>query len=350
MSFPADPLAAVVHPDPYPYYAALAAEPMRRHEALGLFVAARPRDVEDVLSSPLVRVRPPAEPVPRAIAGGTAGAVFGRLVRMNDGDAHADGKRAVRAALASVAPDAARSAARAHAARLAEALEVRLRPERAMEVAWDAPVRTLADLVGLRPADDAPALTRALARGFAAAASVEEAAVGAGAAHRLGAALAGAGLHAALADGTDAEWAAANALGLLTQTLEATAGLVGNALVALGRDGTLSAAPADALVRRVLERDPPVHNTRRFVAERGVVADVAVAPGDPILVVLAAAARPFGAGRHACPGDALAGALAAGCLEALLAAGPDLAAFASPVRYRPAPNVRIPEFGARGRA
>jgi len=30
MSWPDDPIAAVTHPDPYPYYASLAAEPMRR--------------------------------------------------------------------------------------------------------------------------------------------------------------------------------------------------------------------------------------------------------------------------------------------------------------------------------
>src|SRR5687768_83526 len=124
MSWPDDPIAAVVHPDPYPYYAALAAEPMRRHERLGLLVAARTADVVAVLSSDRLRVRPPAEPVPRAIADGAAGEVFGRLVRMTDGPRQAEGKRAVRQALASLDLGEARAAARSHAARRAGALDL----------------------------------------------------------------------------------------------------------------------------------------------------------------------------------------------------------------------------------
>ena len=41
------------------------------------------------------RVRPPAEPVPRAIAGSSAAEIFRRLVRMNDGAGHGPCKRAV---------------------------------------------------------------------------------------------------------------------------------------------------------------------------------------------------------------------------------------------------------------
>ena len=146
------------------------------------------------------------------------------------------------------------------------------------------------------------------------------------------------------------DWVAANALGFLSQTLEATAGLVGNALVAAGRWHARFDGPVDALVGHVLRHDPPVHNTRRFVAEPGTVAGVAVAPGDVILVVLAAAAMPFGAGGHACPGDALAAALAAGTLEALRDRGLDPSSLAQPARYRPSPNVRIPVFAEGGRA
>jgi hypothetical protein len=39
-SHPTDPIAAVTHPDPYPYYARLVAEsPLYRDDALGLWVA-----------------------------------------------------------------------------------------------------------------------------------------------------------------------------------------------------------------------------------------------------------------------------------------------------------------------
>ncbi|MET0552145.1 MAG: cytochrome P450 [Vicinamibacteria bacterium] len=353
MAWPDDPIAAVTHPDPYPYYASLAAEPMRRHPALSLLVAARADDVAAVLSSPLVRVRPPAERVPRAIAGGAAGALFGRLVRMTDGAEQEHAKRAVRTALASVDAAEARAAARSHAALRAEALDLQDRTERAMDVAWHAPVRTIAELIGLHPADEAPRWTRALAGGFAAGAGPEEGARSSEAAARLHGGLTGTSLHGALgaaADGLDADWVAANALGFLSQTLEATAGLVGNALVAAGRSPDRWRAPVDALVGHVLRHDPPVHNTRRFVAEPGTVAGVPVASGDAILVVLAAAALPFGAGGHACPGDALASALAAGTLDALLASGLDPAELAHPLRYRPSPNVRVPVFAEGGLA
>jgi cytochrome P450 len=357
MSWPDDPVAAVVHPDPYPYYAALAAAPVRRHERLGLLVAARAVDVVAVLASGLLRVRPPAEPVPRAVAGGPAGEVFGRLVRMTDGPPQAHGKRAVREALASVDPRAARRSARARTADMVASLDLARRPWRAMEVAWHVPVRAMADLVGLRPDDSEAAAerTRLLVAGFGTGAGADAAAESARAAAWLREALTGEGLHGALARaaeaaGLDAAWVAANAVGFLSQTLEATAGLVGNALVAGGRSRALSEEPVDALVRHVLRHDPPVHNTRRFVAEPGTVAGAPVAPGDAILVVLAAAAMPFGDGGHACPGDALAAALAAGTLEGLRDCGLDPTSLAQPVRYRPSPNVRIPVFAEGGRA
>ncbi len=87
---PADPLEAVTHPDPYPYYRALAArQPFGFDERLGLWVAAGPAEVAAVLSHPDCRVRPPTQPVPPALAGTAAGELFGRLIRMSDGAAHA---------------------------------------------------------------------------------------------------------------------------------------------------------------------------------------------------------------------------------------------------------------------
>ena len=85
---PSDPIAAVTHRDPYPYYAELVAtRPVHRDEALGLWVACSAAAVTDVLGHPACLVRPPAEPVPGALLGSPAGDIFGRLVRMNDGRA-----------------------------------------------------------------------------------------------------------------------------------------------------------------------------------------------------------------------------------------------------------------------
>ncbi len=90
-----------------------------------------------------------------------------------------------------------------------------------------------------------------------------------------------------------------------------------------------------------------------------------MAAGDAILVVLAAAnrdpaanrepdrfdpARPdrriftFGAAAHACPGEALAAAIAEAGVEELLRSGVDLERLAAGVTYRASANLRVPLF------
>ncbi|MGQ3000443.1 MAG: cytochrome P450, partial [Variovorax sp.] len=87
---PTDPVKAVVHPDPYPYYATLRdGPPLAWNATLRLWVASRAEVIETLLQAHgALRVRPAAEPVPRAIVGQPAGEVFGHLVRMNEGAAH----------------------------------------------------------------------------------------------------------------------------------------------------------------------------------------------------------------------------------------------------------------------
>src|SRR5947207_2142099 len=98
MTPPRDPFAAVVHLDPYPYYADLVAHrPLHRDDGLGLWVASSAEAVTAVLTSDRCRVRPSAEPVPGALLESPAGEMFGRLVRMNDGVRHAARKDAVSA-------------------------------------------------------------------------------------------------------------------------------------------------------------------------------------------------------------------------------------------------------------
>ena len=87
---PAHPLAAVTHPDPYPYYAQLARErPLYRDTALGMWIASHPDTIAAILRHPGAHVRPADEPVPRGLCPGPAGDLFGRFVRMNDGAAQA---------------------------------------------------------------------------------------------------------------------------------------------------------------------------------------------------------------------------------------------------------------------
>jgi hypothetical protein len=70
MTPPAHPVAAVTHADPYPYYAELVAHrPLYRDAALDLWVASSADVVTAVMTSERCRVRPAAEPVPRALLG-----------------------------------------------------------------------------------------------------------------------------------------------------------------------------------------------------------------------------------------------------------------------------------------
>src|SRR5260221_9008607 len=101
---PRDPIAAVTHLDPYPYYAELVARrPLYFDAALGLWVASSANTVAAILTSARCLVRPPTEPVPEALRGSPAGKIFGHIVRFNDGASHCPLKRAVSAALTEIA-------------------------------------------------------------------------------------------------------------------------------------------------------------------------------------------------------------------------------------------------------
>src|SRR5690242_17177902 len=102
---PANPIEAVTHPNPYPYYSWLAQyQPFYRDETLGVWVAASAQAVEAVLSHPLSQVRPPVEPIPRHLLDSAAGDIFGKLIRMNDGPVHQTLKPAVSKTLGSCGP------------------------------------------------------------------------------------------------------------------------------------------------------------------------------------------------------------------------------------------------------
>jgi cytochrome P450 len=377
-----DPIAAVTAPDPYPYYRALVAErPVHRDEKLGLWVVASAAAVEAILAQPAACVRPPSEPVPQPLVGSTAGAVFGAFARMTEGPAQVAIKHAIRAALASVT--AARVAAEARAwlsARLAD--DEPVCAGTINEIAFALPVSVVAALLGVAPAvrADVTALIAAFAAGIAPSATVERAADASKAADRLLAILRAAlglpeesVLHRLRAAAPEAPSAAvlANALGLLFQTCDATAGLVGNTLLAASRhrDAYVRVANRARLadfVDEVQRHDPPVHNTRRFLAQDLKFAGQSLRKDDAILVVLAAAnhdpaanAGPerfdvdradrrsftFGAGRHACPGTMIATAIAAAAAEILVPRLVDLDRLAESIGYRPLPNARIPVFG-----
>lgn len=381
---PADPVAAATHADPYPYYAALRDGPALAWNAqLRLWVASRADVIEQVLQAHgSLRVRPAAEPVPRAIMGSPAGEVFGHLVRMNDGAAHQAHRPALQRALAGLDLDAV------YASTLQVAQRVLAQQQPLSEALFSMPVQSVAHLLGF--ADDAlPQVDRwmrdfvaclsplstpeQLQRASTAAAQLMARfeTLAAGNAPRRGTLLA-----AVLAEGSGdalpSRSLLANLAGLLSQTCDATAGLVGNSLISLMREPSLLPSVRtrnglQAIVEETARHDPSVQNTRRFAAEAVTIAGTDVAAGDTVLVLLASANRDpafntepdrfmpmrerrrmlgFGHGMHACPGQALACTLAAASLHTLLqqhAADLD----AQRLRgwsYRPSVNGRIPVF------
>ena len=375
MNFPTDPIAAVSHPDPYTYYAQLrAGPPLAYDERLRLWVASRADVVMQVLAHPSLRVRPPAEAVPRAIAGTPAGELFSQLVRMNDGPLHAAIRPVLQRALGELDLGAAHSLALQVAADLpAQSLDDWCLAMPVSAVAallgfdaaqWPALVRWTRDFVAcLSPLSTQEQLDTAsmappeLLPRFEA---LMEAA-------RPGSLVAAVCAEARLAGVVERRALLCNLVGLLSQTCESTAGLLGNSIVALAREPGLHAAllagraAAADIVAEVARHDPSVQNTRRFVAEPVIVAGTQLAAGNAILVVLGAAHRDpshnpdpdrfdlarterhligFGHGPHACPGQALALAIAAAGLSTLPRR------FELPVRwrYRPSVNGRMPVF------
>lgn len=75
-----DPISAVTHPDPYPYYAQL--PPFYRDETIGMWVASGDA-VARVLTDPAMRVRPPSEQLPEALRG---------FARLSDGAVHEEAR------------------------------------------------------------------------------------------------------------------------------------------------------------------------------------------------------------------------------------------------------------------
>ena len=249
---PRDPIEAVTHSDPYPYYARLVAErPLYFDETLGLWVAAGAHAVEDVLASPLCRVRPVDEPVPRALEGSSLSAVFGQLTRMIDGAGHASRKAAIQTALASIDDATVDRLAREEADRLVEELDPREHPGRVNAFALRLPIHVVGRMLGIESAELAgvAANVASFVGALAPGSTPDERQQGETAADALielferlsraqgvsqeGPLLARLGAEMARGNGQGRRPAGANAIGLLMQSYEATAGLIGNTLVAL---------------------------------------------------------------------------------------------------------------------
>lgn len=338
MDFPENVLKAPSHPDPYPWYAQLrATRPLYFDEAIGLWVASSAALVEEAFQHPGLLVRPPAEPVPKPLLGRPTGDVFGQLVRMTDGDYHDRHKPDVIAATGRWDRAAVTAAAEAAVQDLAGRVD-------ANRLLTAVPVQAMARLLGVAPArlDTVVDQVHDFVQGI------------------------GPGADAAALDRSDAavlalmeEVHGANRIALMQQSLDATAGLIGNALLLL-KDRPELEGPG--FMAELSRWNPSIHNTRRFAAADVELGGQRIAAGQGIVLVVAAANRDpalnpdpdsflrerqgrrnyvFGAGVHACPGDHLALAIAAAAVRDLQ---PLARTFGARRGFRPLPNARIPLF------
>lgn len=390
---PIDPIAAVTHSDPYPYYRALADRgPIHFDPRLDLWVVTSHAAIREVLRSSHVRTRPVGEPVPGWVSGTATGGVFAQLVRMTDDPGSRTVKRALHEALATVPP--------AHASRIADALARRIfdtgaasrDPDWPTEALFALPVSVMGCLLGVP--DQALAGLTGHGRRFAASIAPPPFTGSVDAGDRATAELvalfstlldetgsASSGLladvvhRAGLAGQPIRATIVANLIGLLFQSLDATAGLIANTLVALAAQPDLLAevAASPEWLARVIDEtarhDCPVQNTRRFVASPMTVAGQPIEPGATLLLLLAAANRDptvftdpdqfdperdvsqaltFGLGPHGCPGRQLAVTIARVGISAGIRAR--LANQRQPItpRFVPSPNVRIPMLTTPG--
>jgi cytochrome P450 len=351
---------AATHPNPYPHYAELTAHrPFGRDADSGLWVAAAAGPVAEVLAHPDCLVRPAA-----GLAGTVAGTVVGRLVRFTDGPATARRKRTLAGAL---------GALDAHRIRLRAAAEA-AHADGWPDIQFGVPVRVVGALLGITGAALAglPALVGEFVRGIPGSAGRADIAAASEATGRLrdlvasGASSIGSALRtAAGADATERAAATANLVGLLSQTYEATAGLIGTTLVLRAEQPEQPAPPGPVGIERFIEEvaryDAPVQNTRRFTAAEVLIAGRRLPAGAEILVLLAAANRDpaanpepdtfradrpgrqlftFGHAAHRCPGQVLATAITAGVLDATRG---------TPAwsEFRASGNARIPVLAGR---
>lgn len=156
--------------------------------------------------------------------------------------------------------------------------------------------------------------------------------------------------------------ATVNTVALLFQTIDATAGLIGNSVLTAARLGAPMVDDHACLgfVGEVSRFDPAVHFTTRRAATDIVLAGQRIPGGATIVVDLAAAGRDpsrvdrpgefrpsrdgpsfaFGDGRHRCPGRDHALGLASGVFQGVLSSGGRL--LRADVTYERRFNLRVP--------
>ncbi len=357
-SEPHDIFAALTHADPAPFYPRLRARAaLYRDESSGLWVAVCSDAILTAFGHPGLRVRPSQEPVPRALLGTAAGEVFKYLVRMNDGAFHAQHKPGLRAEVAALKLDRIRQLS-------SNMTPTLLKRFSSNDLLAELPVRVMASALGVADAllDDVAGHVRTFTRGIAAGASaavIGEASVAATA------------LRAYWRQRGFDEIEAAQRIGLMQQSLDATAGLLGNTILSLQRlperaaKWMMSHENAREWVAEVARWDAPIQNTRRFACGPVTLLNQSIADGECVLLVLASGNRDaalnerpdefdpgrknrrsltFGSAAHQCPADKIAIEIIAACARFIWANGRFDACFRHSGAYLELPNARVPVF------
>lgn len=148
MSTSPTPLAAVTLHDPYPYYQSLLdGAGLYFDTQLQCWVASHAGVVDEIFTHPDCAVRPAAQPVPPALAGSSAAAVFAQLIRMNEGARHERPKLALQQALGSLNLSGIQERGEMFAKLLAHRHGL---PDSAALTPWmqDLPIYVMGDLLG----------------------------------------------------------------------------------------------------------------------------------------------------------------------------------------------------------
>ena len=361
-------LQAAASPDPYSLYEQLVPRGLFYDEDIEVWVAASAAAVTEVLTADGLGVRPLATPVPPGLIGTPAGAVFGRLVRMTDGSFQSRVKPLVTAALS--AADTTRAAE--VATRRAKRILADGGSDMLFRLMFEVSPSVVGELAGLPAELELAGLVQAFIGCIPPTAGPTELAAASPAAAQLSELLEplldpqqpglGGQLRRA-ADGADYRDNAvlvANAIGMMGQSYDATAGLIGNTLLSLGNTG---AAIGPEYLLEVARHDSPIQNTRRFAHTDMELCGQRISAGQPVLALLGAANRDpaanpdpnrfnpgrpeprlftFGAGSHACPGRLLAVVIATAVVQAAMTAGVSVPQQAE--SYLPLANARIPQL------
>jgi cytochrome P450 len=302
----------------------------RRDEA---FVVSGHREVAAALASPALSVAPA-----RGQAAGFAAELVARMARFSDGEDHRRRREIVSRLLPPVARVSSITADRVndYLLRRTSAFDV-------MPLARQLPAEVLALGLGLpaAEADRAAFLTGVLCDALTPALRPRKLPPGAAdaAAEELEALF---GRH--LPAGHPERLAAA--ISILFQARDATAALIGTAVLA-GSGERRGPHSAGQRVEQVLRHDAPVQCTRRTAMADAAIGDVTVPAGAAVWIFLATAEQgsgmpaTFGSGPHGCPGAAHATAIARQVVTVIDAEGWRPVA-AHRVEYEPRPNIRVP--------